>query len=313
MMAPRAGGEPRVPSPRVTSLAGEAAAQLVDLVCGPCHVTLDPSRGGSLTRFDWRDRPIFRRSCGASILDVASFPLVPYSNRITGGRFAVGGVDVGLRPNADGFSSPLHGHGWQRGWEVVSVQDTRAYVAFDHRADEWPWNYRAEQIVEVHPGGYAHTLSLENTGGGEMPAGLGLHPYLPRTPATRLVSSHAGRWRAGEDGIPTELEELPGSGDWWSGRPVGQREVDATFTGRRGPLRVEWPETGVALDIIAPDELGFTVVYVPASVDYFCVEPVSHMTDAVNRPEPATETGLRLLAPGEKFQVTVEFRVGEFA
>ena len=54
------------------------------------------------------------------------------------------------------------------------------------------------------------------------------------------------------------------------------------------------------------DLLGQTVVYVPQVGDYFCVEPVSHMTDALNRLEE--NAGMRRLEPGE----TVEARVAIF-
>ena len=43
------------------------------------------------------------------------------------------------------------------------------------------------------------------------------------------------------------------------------------------------------------------VVYTPEGKDYFCVEPVSHMTDAINRMDQPHHGGLRVLAPAESF------------
>ena len=47
-----------------------------------------------------------------NVLDAASFPLVPYVNRIRGGRFTFRGREVRLAPNMAGDPSPLHGQGW---------------------------------------------------------------------------------------------------------------------------------------------------------------------------------------------------------
>ena len=64
------------------------------------------------------------------------------------------------------------------------------------------------------------------------------------------------------------------------------------------------------LPVMSPsDTLGFTVVYVPAGAEHFCVESVSHMTDAVNRSEPAAVTGLRWLAANETLGGTVRYDV----
>jgi aldose 1-epimerase len=42
--------------------------------------------------------------------------------------------------------------------------------------------------------------------------------------------------------------------------------------------------------------------------DFFAVEPVSHVNNAVNRPDIA-DHGLRVLGPGERMTATVRFGV----
>jgi aldose 1-epimerase len=61
-----------------------------------------------------------------------------------------------------------------------------------------------------------------------------------------------------------------------------------------------------------PSQRGHTVIYTPQAHDFFCVEPVSHMPNAVNRPEPADITGLRSLAPGEAMALECRFEVRGF-
>jgi aldose 1-epimerase len=50
------------------------------------------------------------------------------------------------------------------------------------------------------------------------------------------------------------------------------------------------------------------VVYVPAGRDFFAVEPVSHMNNAINRPDIA-DHGLRVLLPDERLTAKVRFQV----
>jgi aldose 1-epimerase len=49
-------------------------------------------------------------------------------------------------------------------------------------------------------------------------------------------------------------------------------------------------------------------LFTPAGEDFLCVEPVSHCTDAFNMAAAgATDTGSRVLAPGERFEARVTF------
>jgi aldose 1-epimerase len=66
-------------------------------------------------------------------------------------------------------------------------------------------------------------------------------------------------------------------------------------------LEIDWPARGLGLTITPSQELTTTVVFTPERQDYFCVEPVSHATDAINR---APETML-WLEPGETAEVSM--------
>lgn len=51
------------------------------------------------------------------------------------------------------------------------------------------------------------------------------------------------------------------------------------------------------------------MIYTPQAHDFFCVEPVSHIPDAVNRREPPEMTGLTALPPGETMRLECRFEV----
>jgi aldose 1-epimerase len=115
-----------------------------------------------------------------------------------------------------------------------------------------------------------------------MPAGLGIHPYFPRTAGTRYRGMHRGEWTTGSDGLPLSLEDSDRARDWGNGRPVGSRIVDTLYSGREGALTIDLPESALRVTMQPSPNLPCTAVYVPDSSDFFCVEPVSHATNAVN-------------------------------
>ena len=87
---------------------------------------------------------------------------------------------------------------------------------------------------------------------------------------------------------------------------VATRTVDTVYTDRRGALIVEWPERDLVLTITPSDGLRHTVVYCPADADFFCVEPVTHSTDALNDDKRAYE--MARLEPGDWHEVIVDFQ-----
>ncbi len=283
---------------------------LIELRAGAYRLVLDPVRGGSVARFDLGDQPLFRATCGPSVLDSGCFPLVPFSNRIAHGTFAAAGQTVRLAPNMPGGAHPhtLHGFGWQCGWDVAADGADNATLRHDHAAGQWPWAYRAEQRLALDHAGLTHTLSLRNASDQPMPAGLGVHPYFPRTPQTRLIARHNGEWQTAADGLPITLHRVDQPVDWWQGQPVGTRAVDTVYTGRAGEITVIWPERGLQLTIAPSPNLPCTVIYTPANADFFCVEPVSHATDAINRPDQADP--MQWLTPGETLEATVRYCAG---
>ena len=285
---------------------------LLTLEAGDYALELAAARGGSVARFDWRGLPLFRPSMPGTMLHTACFPLVPFSNRIGFSRFRLDGREVTLTPNMPEVDPlhVLHGYGWLREWRIVEAGSASARLLHHHERAEWPWSYEAEQTFELSPRGLRHGLILRNLDSSLMPAGIGFHPYFPRDQDTIYRGLHRGEWQTGADGLPGQLLALPEAADWWAGKPIGSRAVDTVYAGRKGPLVIDWPSRQLRLSIIPSTHLGFTVVYTPAGQDYFCVEPVSHLTGAINRSDPAN--GLRWLAPGEILKASVLYQAHAF-
>ena len=140
------------------------------------------------------------------------------------------------------------------------------------------------QIIAVTPQGVRLTLAVRNLADRAMPVGLGFHPYFPRTGRTILHARHRGECRNDGDCLPLDVTMQDQPTDWWHGQPVARRKVDTVYVGREGPLAITWPERGLQVVVECDPVLAHTAVLVPAGADRFCAEPVSHVTNAVNRP-----------------------------
>lgn len=279
------------------------------IAAGDYRLVAAPARGGSILSFTWRGEPVMREAEGPGILDVSCFLMVPFANRIANGRFDWRGQPMVVPPNFAGEDAhnPIHGYGWLSPWEVSQVGDDRLELVHERDGGDWPWPYRAVAEYALDADGLSARLSLTNTGGETMPAGLGFHPYFPRTVATRYLGLHRGEWRGEGNPLPVTLDERDTAVDWWAGCPVSTRVVDTVYAGREGPLEVIWPERAMAVTITPSANLNRTAVYAPAGSDWFCVEPVSHLTDALNGRDPGAP--MPALEPGETLSAEMRLSV----
>jgi len=275
---------------------------------GDQTVELSPAVGGSIARYTidvgGRSVDLLRPTGPAAteVLDFACFPLVPYSSRIRAGQFQFEGRDIRLTLNFGDHPHSIHGHGWQAPWSVTEQNASSATLDYLHQADAWPWAYRARQRFVLDEQGLLVKLSLTNLAETRMPAGLGLHPYFPRARSAHLKASVNSVWRMDHEVMPIERIALPPDLPLWSGVSLAEVVLDNGFEGWDRIAEIAWPTSGIGLNVTASPELSRLVVYAPAGQDFFCVEPVSHMTDAFNRAAQGdAETGLRVLAPQDTF------------
>jgi aldose 1-epimerase len=286
----------------------------VGIAAGKLRLELNPSVGGSISAFDWADevspRPILRKCNNRSenVLDAASFPLVPYVNRIRGGRFTFRGREVNLRPNMPGDPSPLHGQGWLNSWRIEKARETEVVLGFRHSAGEWPWDYETEQHFALDERGLALCLTCRNTSGEPMPCGLGQHPYFPCGPDTYIDTQVTHAWTIDEHVLPVEKVAAEGRYDLRD-RPVCGQGLDNGWGGWGGSARMNDPAWPYTLEMSSP-EARFFQLYSPAGGGLFVAEPVTHANAALNAPEEQwPELGMRVLEPGEAMTLDMRLEV----
>ena len=292
----------------------------LELHAGDARVVLAPAIGGAIASYEYRGDPVLRPAsdralAAGDVRELASYPLVPFSNRIANATLRWSGEAYALPRYLAGHPHAIHGNGWQRAWDVVEQTPSRAILELVHDAAgprklEWPFPYRARQTFALTGSALALTMAIENIGVAAFPFGVGWHPFFLRRPTTVLRFTAAGVWQTDPTMLPTRLERVPPGWDFSTPRAIGDTTLDHCFAGWRSPASVRWPERRLSVSIVADPACNHLVVYVPRDSDHLAIEPVTHMTDAFNRANAGQpDTGTRVLAPGETFSCTMRLSI----
>ncbi|CAD5370161.1 Aldose epimerase [Rubrivivax sp. A210] len=275
----------------------------LELRQGELRLALRPELGGAIAGLWLGDTEVLRSSEAADLASArasACYPLAPYSNRLGYRRFRWQGQDHTTAPNFDDSPHSLHGVAWLRAWERVSASDDQAELRYAHAADaHWPFAFEARQRFVLTPGSLEVHLSFTNLADQPQPAGLGWHPYFPKRHRSRLHIEISERWESDASGLPTRQVPQPGiDGD------VAHLAFDNCFEGWRGPARIRDEKLSLRLT----SSLPYLVVYTPDTKPYYCVEPVSHVSNAIHMSNPAAH-GLRALAPKTTFDAWMKLEI----
>ena len=291
---------------------------MLSLRAGDASLVLVPEIGGSILGWTLMGQPILRPAPAEALMagngrGMACFPLVPYSNRIAGGQFNLHGTPHPLTLNFGDHPHSIHGIGWQAPWLVDEAGPSRARLSLLHRAEgtaaaRWPFAFHATQWFQLTEDALLIGLEIENLAPCPAPAGLGLHPFFPASHRPVLHFAADAVWTNGPDMLPTAEIAVPPEWDHQAGRAVGSAKLDNCFSAWRGRADIAWAPPGPLLSIEATALFRHLVVFTPPGADFFCVEPVSHMNDALNHLDLA-DNGMHILEPGQSLQGEIRFRI----
>ncbi|NVZ53993.1 aldose 1-epimerase [Pseudomonas sp. B6002] len=272
---------------------------LIELEDALTHLTLAPAVGGSIV--NWRVRatgqPLLRHS-DQQALDtglpgkLGCYPLAPWSNRIAEGGFDNPGGWLALTPNSALDPLPIHGSAWQQAWQVVSQSADEVVLSVEC---DTPFAYRAEQRFRLEGGELSIALRVTHLAAQPAWHGLGLHPYLPRKPRTRLQAEASQVWLSDASKLPTGLAPVPSEWDFQALKGLPEGLVDNGFCQWDGHCVIEQPELGYTLECHAEGS-DYFLLYCPPGLEFFCIEPVSHPVNAHHLPG---RPGLKLLEQGQ--------------
>jgi aldose 1-epimerase len=274
-----------------------------ELHAAALRLALRPDLGGSIAGLWHRDQPVLRSTEPAALTKPrasACYPLLPYSNRLAYRRFRWKGAEYSTAPNFDDSPHSLHGVGWLKPWHIVSSNALEVVLGYAHVPDEhWPFAFEARQYFSLAAGWMRVQLVFDNTAAQAQPVGLGWHPYFPRRARSRLHIELDSRWDSDATQLPVRKVAQSGIDS-----DVQHLDYDNGFDGWRGPARIRDEKFSLQLS----SSLDRLVVYTPPQRDYFCVEPVSHVSNAIHMAEPAAH-GLRSVAPGASFEAWMQLDI----
>lgn len=292
------------------ALGDDRLSRSLHLASGAWTAAVDPACGGAILSLRRDGEDVLRPPPAtiADALDAACFPLVPYANRIAHGHFRFAGETIELPRNFGDHPHSLHGVGWRALWDVV--EQSPAGVTLSHGHDGgagWPWRYDCVQRLTLDDTGLSAVLSVTNRDARPMPAGFGFHPYLTARPGDRLTFLCTETWLTDDTHLATHAAAPDAIADWRRGADVFRPDlVDHCHGGWDGMVEL----VGAARTIrLSAEGSSFLHVHIPPGKGQVGVEPVSHMPNAVNRPEPPERTGLRILAPDETMAIAMRITV----
>lgn len=275
----------------------------IELTAGALRLALRPDLGGSIAGLWLGEVAVLRSTEPAGLPGArqsACYPLVPYSNRLGYRRFRWQGQDYSTQPNFDDNPHSVHGVAWQRPWQLVKRTATQVDIGYQHAPDaDWPFAFEVQQRFVLSEDALELHLSFTNQAAHAQPVGLGWHPYFPKRPHSRLHIELTERWDNEASGLPTRRVSQSGiDGD------VAHLAYDNCFEGWRGPARIRDDKLSMRMT----SSLPYLVVYTPETSPYYCVEPVSHVSNAIHMAEPAAH-GLRSLDAGATLDAWMRLEV----
>lgn len=264
------------------------------IAAGDSTATIFPGIGGRLGQLDFGDGALLRGpSSGLGWAEWGAYPLLPWSNRIPGGRLLLGGLDAQLPVNwKDG--SAIHGLTAAAAWRVEAADGVSASLSIG--VEEDPYALRGEQRFHVRDGLLELELAVVNAGDHAVPVGLGIHPWF----------------RAGEVRVPAAAR--------WPGEPLPTGPavpVDADTDLRDGRMpslmdRCYTQLTGTTLGVpgveLSWDGPVTQVVVYTGESGWVAVEPVTMANDGFGLAQRGVGGhGVRVLDPGARLSVTYRF------
>jgi aldose 1-epimerase len=282
-------------------------ADRLTLRSGALRCEIAPALGGCITGLWLGEVPVLRTTTAPlkSARESASYPLVPFSNRIGNARLSWAGTSHPLIRNFGAEPHAIHGVGWQRAWSVLEQEPTFALLSYEHKPDgAWPFAFDTSQAFRLTADTLELTLSITNQSRSETPVGLGWHPWFAKRPQSRVQFKAQGRWEMDDTKLPTRRRPSAGMDI-----EAALLDVDHCFDGWGGVLDLQ----DELLHVRVQSALSRLVVCTRSNLDCIAIEPVTHINNALalldRRAASAQELGVQVLQPGESLSAEMSIQV----
>ena len=244
--------------------------------------------------------------------------LVPWPNRIAGGRYEFGGAEHQLALDEPAMSNAIHGLTRWANWSVADSAADRVSLRYTlYPQPGYPFLVELEIAYMLDADGLRVRTSATNRGDEPCPYGAGYHPYLrldaERIDGLELLSPASTVYESDVHQIPTARTSVTGSPfDFREPRASGATKMDHAFTDLqrdgdgRATVRLHDPATGEALELWCDARYEYLMVFTGDALPDparrrtgLAVEPMTCAPNAFR-----TGDGLEVLEPGASTSAT---------
>jgi aldose 1-epimerase len=228
-------------------------------ITGSDYLAVVTEMGAGLRTLRYRDRPLITGYHADELPPGAAGQLLlPWPNRIDGGRYPMAGTEYQLDLSEPAAGNAIHGLTRWSSWSLAR-HDRHAVVLHLALLGRTGYPFRLDLTVEYQLSGEAGlmvSVTAHNAGSRPAPYGTGSHPYLtagaPAVDGCELTLP-VSQWQpADRRGIPSgPPSDVAGTQfDFRAAREIGTVRLDHAFTG------LERDEAGLAWARLASDGAG---------------------------------------------------------
>lgn len=250
--------------------------------------------------------------------------LFPYPNRLRGGSFEWRGKTYQTPLTDASGKHSIHGFACRRPWRVLDsgAAADHAWLTAEFRASldapenlpQWPGDYALALTFRLFSSRLRIEASVTNPGTGELPFGLGFHPYFQLEEPNAPVHAPAKAFWQLVDSLPTgQILPVDANRDVNQPRPASELTLDDVLTDLPGePTNAEGLvfRGGVgAVSLWTTAAFRELVAFTPAHRQAVCLEPYTCTTDAVHLQARGISAGWLTLAAGQTWKGVFEMAV----
>ena len=235
------------------------------------------------------------------------FVTVPYFGPIRKKSFYDYNKDdyISLQRNHILEQETIHGEGWISKWNINKLTKNSIELFFNHNGKiGFPCKYKAIQKFTLMKNSLIVTISIENLDKHSFDCGIGFHPWFNISKNSKIYSNSFNYLQEKKSNNFKKTKFLNKKF-----LDLNRYKIDKTFLNWNGKSKLIINKD-VSLNIKNIKNINNLHIYSPRNEDFFCIEPVTNITDAYYLKKLGRKDhGLISLKPNKKIRAACEFEV----
>ena len=286
---------------------------LITLSNDKLFLEIAPKMGASITKFrnvkSGKDifRPfsnkkkIIKKNCYFS----GYFATVPYFGAIQKKTFLYRNRYISLPKTHPLEPDTIHGEGWVSEWKIKSKSKISSELVYIHDGKKgFPFKYRVNQEFFLINKSLCINIAITNIDNESFNCGIGFHPWFNIDKNSKIYLNSFTHIK--------ELKKKIYKEKIFSTKKfldLNDCKIDKTFINWNGKAKLVINKD-TTIEIKNKKNINNLHVYSPPKENFFCIEPVTNISDAYNIMKYSEMYhGLKLLEVNKKFETKLEFRL----